>query len=281
MAILGIFRKKKRARARTRPAKSKPKHVRKAKSVRPKPKHKILRRAAKPVKRAHGKVVRKIARPVRAPPAPKLPPVVKMPDEKAYDMLKAARIPLAPYAFVKRDKDLPVILKKIKFPAVMKVSGPAIMHKTELGGIVKNIGSESAAADAFKRLMMIKGAEKVVVQKQMSGIELIVGAKSDPQFGYIVSVGIGGIYVEVLRDVAFRVAPISTTDAAAMVRELKGYEILAGMRGAAPINFAALYDVLTKVSRLVGTAKLKELDINPLFCTPEGCAAADVRAIKG
>ena len=212
--------------------------------------------------------------------APKLPQVVKIPDEKAYEIFKDAKFPIVPFAFVKRDKDIADVLKKIKPPIVMKVSGQSIIHKTEVGGIIKNINSEIAAIDAFNKLMAIKGAEKVMIQKQVSGMELIVGAKSDPQFGYIVSVGLGGIFVEVLKDVTFRVAPITTTEAASMIRELKGYEILAGARGAAPINFEALYDVLTKVSRLVGTAKLKELDINPLFCTAEGCWAADIRAIK-
>jgi succinyl-CoA synthetase beta subunit len=265
MAILGMFGKK--SGSKQKPHKTKP---------HPKP---------KPVKKAPPKKVvvkSHAAKPVHkpAPKAPPTPVIIKMPDEKAYELFKSARVPMAPYGFVKRDNDLPAVLKKIKFPIVMKVSGQNIIHKTEVGGIIKNINSDASAMDAFKKLMAIKGAEKVLVQKQLQGLELIVGAKSDPQFGYIVSVGIGGIYVEVLKDVTFRVAPISTSDAAAMVRELKGYEILAGARGAAPINFAALYDALTKVSRLVGTAKLKELDINPLFCTPEGCWAADIRAVK-
>lgn len=263
MAILGIF---KRAKPAARP------------KVRPKParRPKVIKRPPvkppKPVKRA----------PVKKPPVrlPAKPPPVKMPDARAYELLRGAGIPVAPYAFVRRERDLPAVLRKIKFPVVLKVSGPTIVHKTEVGGIIKDINSEAAAAEAFKRLMAIKGAEAVLVQKQLSGTELIVGAKADPQFGYIVSVGIGGIYVEVLRDIAFRIAPIAHTDAAAMVRELKGYEILAGVRGMPAIKFEALYDVLVRVSRLIGTAKLKELDINPLFCTSEGCWAADVRAVK-
>lgn len=269
MAILGMFKKG------SKPAKHKPQHHA-AKHV----KH-VKHKAVHKPKKVHVKkpVVKHVKHVVKAP-VPKLPPVVKMGDEKAYDLFKSAKIPIVPYAFVKKDKDVPVVLKKIKFPVVMKVSGQTIIHKTEVGGIIKNINSDAAAIDAFNKLMAIKGTEKVLVQKQLSGLELIVGAKSDPQFGYIVSVGLGGIYVEVLKDVTFRVAPITTTDAAAMVNELKGYEILAGARGAAPINLAALYDVLSKVSRLVGTAKLKELDINPLFCTSEGCWAADIRAVK-
>lgn len=271
MAILGIFKKGGKAAPRARPKpRPKPRPVR----ARPRPVKKVI------TKRAAPKPSKPVKPVVKAPPAPKLPPITKMPDEKAYELVRAAKIPLPLFAFVRRDKDLPAVLKKIKFPVVMKVSGPAIVHKTEVGGIIKDINSEAAAIDAFKKLMTIKGAEKVLIQKQLSGLELIVGAKSDPQFGYIVSVGLGGVYVEILKDVTFRVAPISTADAGAMVRELKGYEIIAGARGAAPINFAALYDVLVKVSKLVGAARLKELDINPLFCTPEGCWAADIRAVK-
>ncbi len=265
MAILGMFGKKPAPRPKShKPEKKHPKPV---KRPAPKPVRKVV------VKRPQPKPVAK------APQMPKLPPVIKVADSKAYEMLKDTKVPMAPFVFVKRDKDLADAIKKIKFPIVMKVGGPMI-HKTELGGVVKDINSDAAAMDAFNKLMSIKGAEAVIVQKQLSGLELIVGGKSDPQFGYIVSVGIGGIYVEILKDVTFRVAPITAADAAAMVRELKGYEILAGARGAAPIKFEALYDVLIKVSKLIGTAKLKELDINPLFCTPDGCWAADVRAIK-
>ncbi|MFH0829821.1 MAG: acetate--CoA ligase family protein, partial [Candidatus Aenigmatarchaeota archaeon] len=163
-------------------AKKPVKHISK---VKPKPKT-----AAKPVHNVVSKPVQKavIAKPVPSP---------KLDDEKAWELLKQARFPVAPFMFVRKEADIQAALKKVGIPAVMKVSGPNIIHKTDLGGIKKDISTEEQAKIAFTELMKIKGAEKVQFQKQLSGLELIVGAKSDSQFGTIVSVGLGGIYVEI------------------------------------------------------------------------------------
>lgn len=249
-----------------KPAKKTKKLKRKPKR-RPKPKKKA-RPKPKPKKKAKH-VPKKLA----------LPPVEKVPDEKAYAMLKKARIPVVPYMFLKSEKDLPKAFRKLGFPLVLKVSGRSIMHKTEIGGI-KYASNGGQAIAAFKELLKIKGAERVLIQKKLTGIELIVGAKAAPQFGHVVSLGIGGVYVEILRDVTFRVVPLTTENAANMVKELKGYDILAGARGKPAINFEALYDVLVAVGRLAAREKVKEMDINPLFCTPEGCWAADIRIVK-
>ena len=236
-----------------------------------------------PVKKAALKPVKKAKpRPVAKAPAPKkaiLPVLERMPEEKAYELIKAAKIPVVPYLFAKSEKDLPEAFKKMGFPLVLKASGRSIVHRTELGA-VKFASNGGAAIAAFHELMKIKGCEKVLVQKKLEGLELIVGAKSDPQFGHVVSIGLGGTYVEILRDVTFRVAPITLNDAMAMVKELKGYEILAGARGAQPIDFNALFDVLVKLGNLAVRGKLKEMDINPLFCSAQGCWAADVRIVK-
>jgi acetyl-CoA synthetase (ADP-forming) len=256
------------------------------------PTHKVktVKKAAKPVKKAvirpkakHAKKAIKKTMPEKAKPMvkalPKLPPVNKMDDIKAFELVRGARIPLAPYFFCKNEKDLPVAVKKVGFPCVAKVCSKAIVHKTEVGGIIKDIRTPEEASAAFKRLMGIKNAEYIIFQKQMEGLELIIGAKSDPQFGHIISVGLGGIYVEVLKDVTFRIAPLAEQDAMQMVAELKGIDILKGARGQKPINLLALYDVLIKLGKLATTEKLKEVDINPLFCSSEGCWAADVRII--
>lgn len=202
----------------------------------------------------------------------------KIPDEKAFELLKKYRIPTPQQFFVKNESEIKTIVKRLKFPVVMKISGP-VLHRTELGGIIKDINSEQAVFDAFKRLMKIKGCEKVIIQPQYSGIELIIGAKYTKEFGYVVSVGLGGIYTEILKDVALRVCPLSKTDAAVMVNELKGAEILKGVRGK-PINLEALYDVIQNTSRLAVNEKINQMDINPLFCDENGCYAVDVRIIK-
>jgi len=216
----------------------------------------------------------------KAAPVPKQVVVPRFSDEKAFEMVRAARIPVVPYMFIKKVEDLPVALKKLGFPAVLKVSGERIVHKSDVGGVVKNVNTLPEAEEAFKKLMKIRGAEKVAVQKQLSGFELIIGAKSDPQFGEIISVGIGGVYAEVMKDVAFRVCPIIINDAVAMVKELKGFEIIAGARGEKPVKFEALYDVLMKVSSFAAKNRVKEMDLNPLICSNEGCWAVDVRIMK-
>jgi len=205
--------------------------------------------------------------------------IEKIPDKQAYDILRKYKIPLADSYFVKNEKELQLPLKKLGFPVVMKVSGN-IMHKTEVGGIRKDIRNFEDALKAFRDLIKINRVDSVLVQRQLSGIELIVGSKRDSQFGHVIVTGLGGVFVETLKDVSFRVCPISTQDAEEMVKELKGYEILKGVRGANSINFHSLYETLTKVSRLAISEKIKELDINPLFCNEKECIAADVRIVK-
>ncbi|MFQ6010258.1 MAG: acetate--CoA ligase family protein, partial [Candidatus Aenigmatarchaeota archaeon] len=222
-------RKKRKARPKrkVRPKKKVRKvkrKVRKPKKRKVRPKKKVKRKVRKPKKKPKKKVVRKVVK------KPKLPPIEKMPDKKAYELVRTARIPVVKTVFCKNEKQLTEGLKKIGLPAVLKVSGTTIIHKTEVGGVIK-VKSAEEAADAFAKLMKIRNAEGVLIQKHASGIELIVGAKSDPHFGHVLSIGLGGIYVEVLKDVVFRVCPINAKAAEEMVGELKGYDILAGVRG--------------------------------------------------
>jgi len=204
----------------------------------------------------------------------------KMDDIKAYDMFKKSRFSIAPYAFVKRESDIKIALRKTGFPCVMKVVSKQIIHKTESNGVIMNISSPEEALEAFTKIMKIKNAENVLIQKQINGKELIVGAKSDPSFGHIISVGIGGIYVEILKDVSFRVAPIDKAEAELMLQELKGFDILNGARGEQPINLKNVYETLVKLSNLVSNKKLKEVDINPLICNEKGCWITDIRVVK-
>ena len=203
----------------------------------------------------------------------------KLADEKAYEIARRFKIPVAETFFVRNQAELETALKKVGFPCVMKISGD-VVHKTEVGGVETNINDRVKATETFNRFIKTKGVGKVIVQRQMSGTELIVGSKKDSQFGYVIAAGLGGIFVETLKDVVFRVCPISLQDAEEMVRELKGFEILKGVRGMKPINFPSLYETLTKVSRLTISEKIKELDINPLFCDEHGCFAADIRIVK-
>lgn len=201
----------------------------------------------------------------------------KMDDGKALEMIKSYGIPVAQHFFAKSEKDVLSGLKKTGYPAVMKVSGRRIIHKTELGGIII-ASSEEDAKQALKKLLSIKGAEKVLVQKKLEGIEVIVGAKRDPQFGAVVVFGFGGIYTEIIKDVVFRICPVTPDDAEQMIKSIKGYEILTGARGKT-VNIEALKDVLVKICKLASREGIREMDINPLFINEEGCWAADVRIV--
>ncbi len=242
--------------------------------------------AKKPTKKAVKKkiikrtVKKKATKKKTSKKAAKVPEILKMDEANAYGKVRTARIPVVPYMFIKKETDVKAAMKKTGIPCVMKVAGKSIIHKTEKNGIFMNIDSEERGIEAFNKLMKIKEAESVIVQKQLEGLELIIGAKKSGEFGYVVSVGLGGIYVEVLKDVTFRIAPLTTYDAETMVKELKGYDILKGVRDQKGINLTKLHEILVKTSKFVIRNKIKEMDINPLICTEEGCLAVDIRIIE-
>ncbi|MBN2202864.1 MAG: acetate--CoA ligase family protein [Candidatus Aenigmarchaeota archaeon] len=205
----------------------------------------------------------------------------KMPDDKAYLILKRYRISLPEYEFCKDEKQLEAATKKVGFPCVMKVSGD-ILHKTDVNGVMQNINSIEEAKKAFNDLMKIKGCDSVLVQENVSsGYELIVGGKKDPQFNRVIALGAGGVFTEFLKDVSFRIVPLSRDDAEDMLNEVKFSElVLKGFRGNKPANKKAIIDTILAVSRIMEKyPKIKELDINPLFATPSKTIAADVRIL--
>ncbi|MGB9804934.1 acetate--CoA ligase family protein, partial [Desulfofundulus sp.] len=169
---------------------------------------------------------------------------------------------------------------QIGYPVAMKVDSPDIPHKTEAGAVFLNLFSEEEVRRAYASILQNAGHYKpgaringVLVQEMLpEGTEVIIGVTRDPVFGPTVMFGLGGIFVEVLKDVSFRVAPLSRGDALDMIREIKGYEVLKGVRGKPPADIEALVDVIMKVSTLatVLNDQLEELDINPLVVYPEG-----------
>lgn len=194
------------------------------------------------------------------------------------ESLRIARkyyIPFPKQRIVKTSREAKKFSEKIRFPVVMKLSSSSISHKTEAGGVFTGVDRESVEK-VFRKIMEIRGAEGVLVQKQVKGIETIVGGLRDSQFGPCVSFGTGGIFVEILKDVNFRVCPITKKDALEMIKETKIYHVLKGYRGK-KYDVEGLVEVLLKVSRLMAKEKVKELDINPLICSEKGVWAADVR----
>jgi len=179
----------------------------------------------------------------------------------------------------------------IGYPVAMKIASPDILHKSDIGGVKLNLGDATAVRDAFD-LMTLRAARfmpeaeiwGVLVQEMVRpGRELIVGMSRDPQFGPLVACGLGGIYVEVLRDVAFRLAPLDARDAREMLEELRSYQLLRGVRGERPADLDAIVDAILRVSQLVTDfPEIVELDVNPLVVHEKGAVAIDVRlALKG
>lgn len=205
----------------------------------------------------------------------------KMSDEKAYELLKRYRVQVPESAFCKTEDDVREALKKIGFPCAMKVSGN-VLHKTNVSGVKLNISTEDEALSSFRELIKIKGTDKILVQKMIrEGYELIVGGKKDPQFKSVVALGAGGILTEVMKDVSFRIAPLSRQDAEEMLREVKFSDlIMKGFRGQKPADANAIIDVILAVSKMLeSNPQIKELDINPLFASSSGAVAADVRIV--
>jgi acetyltransferase len=177
--------------------------------------------------------------------------------------------------------------RALGLPVVMKIDSPAISHKSDVGGVVVGLGSESAVAEAFhdmtgriRRISPDAYIRGVLVQEMIrGGRETIVGFSRDPQFGPLLMFGLGGIYVEVLKDVSFRVAPIARADADEMVRGIRSFPLLRGVRGESPADLAALAGVLLALGSLAHDfPDLAEADINPLLVRPRGQGAMAVDA---
>ncbi len=182
------------------------------------------------------------------------------------------------------------LARQIGFPVAMKLISPDILHKTEVGGVLLNIGDEASASAAFATLVergqaahpaaRLRGVQ--IQQMVRGGQEVIVGVKRDPTFGPLVMFGLGGIYVEVLADVSFRLAPLTEADAWEMVEEVRSAKLLAGVRGAAPADRAALVDAIIRIGQLAADhPQIAELDVNPLLVLAEGqgVMAVDARVI--
>jgi len=182
------------------------------------------------------------------------------------------------------DEALAIALN-IGTPVAMKISSPDIPHKSDVGGVALNVEREyvrqtySAMISRITKALPDARIEGILVQQMAHGHETIVGLKKDEQFGHAIMFGLGGIFVEVYRDVTFRVAPIERGDALDMISEIKGYPILKGIRGRKPADVEAIASVLVSVSQMAEKENIIELDINPLIVNERGAVAVDARAM--
>jgi len=193
-----------------------------------------------------------------------------------HDLLASAGIPTVP-EFVSAEKEAVLAFaEKTGFPVVAKVVGP--VHKSDVGGVALNIRSKEVLSAEFDRMMQIEDATAVMVQKMIRGTELFIGAKYEPRFGHVVLCGLGGIFVEVLKDVSSGLAPLSYEEAFSMIHSLRGYKIIRGTRGQKGINERKYAEIIVRLSTLLRFAtEIKEMDINPLLADEQDVIAVDAR----
>lgn len=192
------------------------------------------------------------------------------------EILSCAGISLVPELVSTSKDELSAFAEKVGYPIVAKVVGP--VHKSDVGGVALNIRSKEVLSAEFDRMMQISGATAVMVQKMIKGTELFIGAKYEPRFGHVVLCGLGGIFVEVLRDVSSGLAPLSYEEAYSMIHSLRAYKILKGTRGKKGINERKYAEIIVRLSTLLRFAtEIKEMDINPLLADENDVIAVDAR----
>ena len=194
------------------------------------------------------------------------------------ELLSCAGIPLVPEMVSISKEELTAFAEKVGYPVVAKVVGP--VHKSDVGGVTLNIRTPEHLALEFDRMMKIEGATGVMVQKMLKGTELFIGAKYEERFGHVVLCGLGGIFVEVLKDVSSGLAPLSYAEAYSMIHSLRGYKILRGTRGQQGINEQKYAEIIVRLSTLLRFAtEIKEMDINPLLANGSDIVAVDARIL--
>ena len=194
------------------------------------------------------------------------------------EILSCAGIPVVPEMVSAKKDDLTAFAQRVGYPVVAKVVGP--VHKSDVGGVTLNIRTAEHLALEFDRMMKIEGATAVMVQKMLKGTELFIGAKYEERFGHVVLCGLGGIFVEVLKDVQSGLAPLSYGEAYSMIHSLRGYKIIKGTRGQAGLNEQKYAEIIVRLSTLLRFAtEIKEMDINPLLADQNDVVAVDARIL--
>lgn len=197
-------------------------------------------------------------------------------------------IPVTAFKLAKNEKEAAEFAEQLGFPVVLKIVSPDIIHKSDAGGVIVNLKSAVEAQKAYGKIL--ENAKKYNAAARIVGVlvqemapqstEVIVGALKDPQFGQTLMFGLGGIFVEILKDVVFRVAPITREDAEEMMTEVKAYPLLKGYRNTPPADLNAIADILLNTSRLVmENPEVKELDLNPIMAYEKGAKTVDARII--
>lgn len=209
-------------------------------------------------------------------------------DFKATEgILSRYRIPFYRTYLATSKKEALKLVDQIGYPLVLKIYSLDIIHKTDVGGVRKGIKNKGETARAWSDIMSQVSLERpkakiegIAIQKQGGGVEIVMGMKRDSQFGPVLMFGLGGIFVEILRDISFCIAPVSKKDAKEMIKEIKGYKVLTGFRGREMVNIKSLVDIIIELSRLsLECREIQEIDFNPVFVDEKGARVADAKII--
>ena len=203
-------------------------------------------------------------------------------------ILKQAGIPVVETQLAKTQKEAVSLSRKMGFPVALKITSPDVTHKSDSGGVKLSLNNVTEVKRAYDEIL--KKIRKqypravlhgVSVQKMVRpGTEVIVGTSKDPQFGPVIMFGLGGVFVELLKDVSFRIIPLERKDAQEMIHEIKGFPLLEGYRGKEPASISALVEIILKISKLVEeNPQIKEIDLNPIFAYRDKAIAVDARMI--
>jgi len=203
-------------------------------------------------------------------------------------ILKQAGISVVETRLAKTQKEAISFSQKMGFPVALKINSPDIVHKSDSGGVKLSLNSAAEVKKAYDEILRkIKkqypqaAVHGVSVQKMLQpGTEVIIGTSKDPQFGPVIMFGLGGIFVEILKDVSFRVIPVKRKDAQEMIEEIKGLPLLQGYRGKEPVSLPALVEMILKISNFIKeNPQIKELDLNPIFAYRNKVVAVDARIV--
>jgi len=209
---------------------------------------------------------------------------------EAKGLLKQAGIDVVETRLATSKEEAQAISKELGFKVAIKIASPDVVHKSDAGGVKLGLDTEEQAGQAYDEIMAAirqqypdATIQGVSVQKMARpGVEVIIGMSKDAQFGPVIMFGLGGILVEILKDVSFRIVPLEKRDAREMIREIKGYPVLEGYRGQEPVDVANLEELILKVSDFIEQhPDVEELDLNPVFAYSDGAVAVDARVILG
>ena len=209
-------------------------------------------------------------------------------EHESKTIMQVYKLPVTQFKIAETEDATVKAAEDIGYPVVLKILSPDVIHKSDVGGVLVNIQDADAVREGYQTIISnvtkhkknarIKGI--FVEEFAQKGVEVIIGALKDPQFGPALMFGLGGIFVEVLKDVSFRVAPITKYDAMEMIQEIKGYPILTGIRGQEARDIKALTNILLQVSKLViDYPVINQLDLNPVFSYAKGAKCVDARII--